>query len=84
MQQKSQFSYYVGIFLFTIFFNAKQTLASGSTNITSTAFGGIKDALPAAYGDFNSDELTDIFILTQRQKVVQILLGSADSDSLVS
>lgn len=68
------------IFLLVIF---PSLVTASSTNITSTAFGGIKDALPAAYGDFNSDELTDIFILTKRQKVIQILLGSTDSDSLV-
>lgn len=55
-----------------------------SNNITRIAFGGIRDALPAAYGDFNSDELTDIFILTGEQQTVQILYGSTDSDQLVS
>lgn len=53
------------------------------SNITITAFGGIRDALPSAYGDFNSDELTDIFILTAEQKTIQILYGSSDSDQLV-
>lgn len=55
-----------------------------SNNITRITFGGIRDALPAAYGDFNSDELTDIFILTGEQQTVQILYGSTDSDQLVS
>jgi len=52
-----------------------------ASNITSVAFGGIKDALPAAYGDFNSDELTDIFVLTEGQKVVQILFLSNSLDA---
>lgn len=53
-------------------------------NITINAFGGRTDALPVAYGDFNSDEQTDIFILTQQQRVLSILLGRSDSEPLVS
>lgn len=70
------------ILTFTIFL--PKIIPAYATNITDKAFGGIKDALPAAYGDFNSDELTDIFILTSEQKVVQILFGNPDSDALVS
>uniref|UniRef100_A0A336MEN4 CSON014490 protein n=1 Tax=Culicoides sonorensis TaxID=179676 RepID=A0A336MEN4_CULSO len=53
-----------------------------NNNITHLAFDGIRDGLPAAYGDFNSDELTDIFIITNNQQRVQILYGSSDSDQL--
>lgn len=69
-------------FLSLIDFNVESS--DTNNNITRTTFGGIRNALPSAYGDFNSDELTDIFILTQEQKTVQILLGSTDSDQLVN
>lgn len=45
------------------------------TDITHLAFGGVEDAIPAAYGDYNSDELTDIFVLRDNFQTFQIFLG---------
>lgn len=38
-------------------------------------FGDRTDGLPAAFGDFNSDELTDMFVILNKN-TLQILLGS--------
>lgn len=46
------------------------------TDISEIVFGSIDDAIPAAYGDFNSDELTDVFVLRNDFKTIEILLGS--------
>lgn len=46
-----------------------------SSDITHLAFGGVDDAIPAAYGDFNSDELTDVFVIKDNFKTFQIFLG---------
>lgn len=56
---------------------------SSSRDITNQVFGNAKDILPAAFGDFNSDEITDLFILTNGGKTVEILLGSLDSEPLL-
>lgn len=34
-----------------------------TSDITHLAFGGFTDGMPAAFGDFNSDELTDVFVV---------------------
>lgn len=48
------------------------------TDFTDIAFGARRDGLPAAFGDFNSDELTDLFIIRKNSSGywVEILLGS--------
>lgn len=46
-----------------------------SSDITHIAFGGVSDAIPSAYGDFNSDELTDIFVIRDKFRTFQIFLG---------
>lgn len=69
------------LFIFTIVLNS--SVSTTDPNITINAFGGRTDALPVAYGDFNSDEQTDIFVLSQEQKVLVILLGRSDSEPLV-
>ncbi|XP_052872457.1 T-cell immunomodulatory protein [Anopheles cruzii] len=51
-------------------------------DITSQAFDKLTDAIPAAYGDFNSDELTDVFVLRNNFHTLQILLGSEDKPLL--
>lgn len=53
-----------------------------STDISEIVFGDLDDAIPAAYGDFNSDELTDVFVLRDDFSTVEILLG-ADVDHLL-
>jgi integrin alpha FG-GAP repeat containing protein 1 len=54
-----------------------------SGDVTSLVFGSIKDAIPAAYGDFNSDEFTDVFIIRNSSKTVEILFGG-DTEPLLS
>uniref|UniRef100_A0A1Q3FHF8 Putative t-cell immunomodulatory protein n=1 Tax=Culex tarsalis TaxID=7177 RepID=A0A1Q3FHF8_CULTA len=52
-------------------------------DITDLVFGGkLADTIPAAYGDFNSDELFDVFVLRDNFKTVQILFGSDDKPLL--
>ncbi|XP_065225175.1 T-cell immunomodulatory protein [Planococcus citri] len=48
------------------------------TDLTGLAFGTKRVGLPAAFGDFNSDELTDLFVIRKNEKgsSVEILLGS--------
>lgn len=55
---------------------------SSSTDISDLVFGNIMDAIPAAYGDFNSDELTDVFVLRNDFSTIEILFGS-DVDQLL-
>jgi len=42
---------------------------------THQVFGDRTDGLPAAFGDFNSDELTDLFVIRDNQRTLEILLG---------
>ncbi|XP_057325196.1 T-cell immunomodulatory protein [Microplitis mediator] len=52
------------------------TIATVSTSdITSSIFGSFLEFSPAAFGDFNSDELTDVFALTKDSKTLEILLA---------
>ncbi|XP_031835789.1 T-cell immunomodulatory protein [Nomia melanderi] len=47
------------------------------SDITAAVFGGVLDGMPAAFGDFNSDELTDVFMLRNNgTTVVEIFLAS--------
>lgn len=34
-----------------------------ASDITNLVFGKSTDGMPAAFGDFNSDELTDVFVV---------------------
>ncbi|KAF5291156.1 hypothetical protein FQA39_LY14398 [Lamprigera yunnana] len=45
------------------------------SDITNLVFGSMTDGMPAAFGDFDSDELTDVFVLRNNGKTVEILLG---------
>ncbi|XP_055530629.1 T-cell immunomodulatory protein [Wyeomyia smithii] len=51
-------------------------------DITDLVFGSMTDTIPAAYGDFNSDELFDVFVLRNNFRTVQILFGSDDKPLL--
>ncbi|XP_011500663.1 PREDICTED: T-cell immunomodulatory protein [Ceratosolen solmsi marchali] len=52
------------------------------SDITTAVFGKELDGMPAAFGDFNSDELTDVFVLSKDGKTVQILLASVEEPLL--
>jgi len=46
-----------------------------ASNITDKVFADIKEGIVAAFGDFNSDELTDVFVIRDGMKRLQILFG---------
>ncbi|XP_017762283.1 PREDICTED: T-cell immunomodulatory protein [Eufriesea mexicana] len=46
------------------------------SNITPAVFGNVLDGMPAAFGDFNSDELTDVFMLRKNCTTVEIFLAA--------
>lgn len=46
------------------------------SDITSAVFGNVLDGMPAAFGDFNSDELTDVFMLRKNGTTVEIFLAA--------
>lgn len=48
-----------------------------SSDITANVFGGASwDGIIAAFGDFNSDELTDVFVLKNNEHTLEVLLGN--------
>lgn len=58
---------------------------SNPTEITVQVFGSDTNVFPAAFGDFNSDELTDLFVLRNDRGdfVVEVLLGSNEDEPLL-
>ncbi|XP_033342841.2 T-cell immunomodulatory protein [Megalopta genalis] len=46
------------------------------SDITAAVFGDVLDGMPAAFGDFNSDELTDVFMLRKNATMVEIFLAA--------
>lgn len=47
-----------------------------ASDITTNAFGNVADGVVSAFGDFNSDELTDVFISSNNGRTLEILLAS--------
>ncbi|XP_036326957.1 T-cell immunomodulatory protein [Rhagoletis pomonella] len=47
-----------------------------SSDITQQVFGDVKEGIVAAFGDFNSDELTDVFIIRDEMSTLEILYGA--------
>lgn len=64
------------IYLILLVFNVE------CSDITKLALGDFTDALPAAFGDFNSDELTDVFVLNDNGYAVEILLANEEEPLL--
>ena len=52
------------------------------SDITPAVFGNVLDGMPAAFGDFNSDELTDVFVVRKDGQTVEIMLA-ADQEPLL-
>ncbi|CAH1154024.1 unnamed protein product [Phaedon cochleariae] len=52
------------------------------SDITRLAFGDFTDGMPAAFGDFNSDELTDVFVLRENGHTMEILLANEEEPLL--
>lgn len=67
---------YRTLLLVYIFYVFPQTINAKASDITNIVFGSSSDGIIGAFGDFNSDELTDVFILTNKGKTLEILLGS--------
>lgn len=51
------------------------------TDITNQVFGTNVNAIPAAFGDFNSDELTDLFVI--KGKSVDVLLSTSEGEPML-
>lgn len=58
-------------------------VAVKSSDITPIVFGQVLDGLPAAFGDFDSDELTDVFVLRNKAHTLEIMLA-AEQEPLLS
>ena len=60
-----------GVYLFVIFCHTALVTCQGSlSDVTYDLFGGFKNGVVAAFGDFNADKLTDIFVLSDAGKFV--------------
>lgn len=64
--------------------------SSRGEDITKTVFGENTNFLPAAFGDFNSDRRTDLFVVSEDGKTIEVLMSQpgppflhrqSDSDS---
>lgn len=63
-------------FLISVLLCYIQAASSNNNDLTKDAFGYMTDILPAAFGDFNSDELTDLFVIEPDFRNVTVLLAS--------
>lgn len=68
-------TFYQSIKWFFTIFLVFALKGSHASDITNQVFGIDKEGIVAAFGDFNSDELTDVFLITNNMKVLQILYG---------
>lgn len=51
---------------------------SWGLNFTEYVFGTNTTFLPAAFGDFNSDKLTDLFVVTEDGKKLEVLISQSE------
>ncbi|KAF7990439.1 hypothetical protein HCN44_000244 [Aphidius gifuensis] len=58
-----------------LFLSVISTINS-SCDITSAVFDNVLDGMPAAFGDYDSDELTDVFVIRKDGKTLEILLSN--------
>ena len=49
-----------------------------SKNVTKEIFGDELNFLPVAFGDFNSDKLTDLFVIAVDRKTIYVLLAEGE------
>lgn len=54
------------------------------SDITKQIFGSNTNGMPAAFGDFDSDELTDVFVIKNNGTTVEILLAHEEEPLLRS
>ena len=72
--------YRVAVTLTVIFLTGSQ--CSDLTAVTQAVFGEdalSKELIPAAFGDFNSDKLTDLIVFDSQGRTVAVLLASEQS-----
>uniref|UniRef100_D3TMT0 Putative membrane protein n=1 Tax=Glossina morsitans morsitans TaxID=37546 RepID=D3TMT0_GLOMM len=50
--------------------------SSLANDVTPQVFGDVREGIVAAFGDFNSDELTDVFLIRNNMQVLEILYGA--------
>lgn len=62
--------------IFILIFHVLLVKIVKTTDISDLVFSNINDGIISAYGDFNSDELTDVFIIRDNFKTIEILLAS--------
>lgn len=78
----SRFASWFLLFIATWTNHLHRANAGDIVDITDTVFGSMTDTIPVAYGDFNSDELFDMFVLRNNFRTIQILFGSDDKPLL--
>ncbi len=61
---------------FCVISKISSPLSHQASDITSQVFGSSSDGIIGAFGDFNSDELTDVFVIKENGHVLEVLLGS--------
>lgn len=70
--------------MWCLYFLGLLAVLGAGADFTEKVFGhGDVEGVPAAFGDFNSDELTDIFLLRDQFKTIQILLAETTDPLLV-
>ncbi|XP_071445783.1 T-cell immunomodulatory protein isoform X2 [Hetaerina americana] len=69
-------------FLITIVIMSLGFVCCEANDITNLVFGNVVDRMPAAFGDFNSDKLTDMFVIQKDSKAVEVFLGSSQEPLL--
>lgn len=57
-------------------------ISTQASDITNLVFSHLTDGMPAAFGDFNSDELTDVFVLRDGGKTIEIFLAAEEEPVL--
>lgn len=77
IKMKSQFYKNFVVIIFNLLVVSQ---SSQATNITEQAFGTHSSGVVSAFGDFNSDELTDIFLITNNSRTLQILYGNVTTN----
>lgn len=57
---------------------------SWGLNFTDYVFGANTNFLPVAFGDFNSDKLTDLFVVTEDGKTVEVLISQPEPPLMIA
>ncbi|ESP02604.1 hypothetical protein LOTGIDRAFT_237922 [Lottia gigantea] len=77
MSQNEMMPVYFHLLVFICIISNECTFASFS-DTSSGIFGGTSQGLIAAFGDFNADKATDVFILADDAKSVQLIFGKTE------